>query len=188
MSSDPKPLDLVIGALEAGLVLAKAEMALCDKIGDADGFGEAEAKATALRVAMALCGREATLPNTMSLAAALTSAVAVANEAVTEWDRAPSGARPGKILMALAGHLPGYRKETDLIHAALYQATARNVAAPKKATPRVSDDDKDAITVSLDGRELRGWSYANEEARRQKMLQAREYVEGWCDGREARHG
>jgi hypothetical protein len=65
----------------------------------------------------------------VSLAAALTSAIAVANQAVTEWDRAPSGARPGKILMALAGHLPGYRKDTDLIHAALFQATARNGVA-----------------------------------------------------------
>jgi hypothetical protein len=104
-------------------------MARCQKHGDTDAFSEAEAKATALRVAMTLCGREATLPDTASLAAALASAIAVADEAVTEWDRAPSGARPGKILMALAGHLPGYRKDTDLIHAALYQATARNVAA-----------------------------------------------------------
>jgi hypothetical protein len=124
VSPGPKPLDLVAGALETGLELAKAEMTRCRKDGDEDAFTEAEAKATALRVAMALCGREATLPDTMSLAAALTSMIAVANEAVTEWDRAPSGARPGKILMALAGHLPGYRKDTDLIHAALYHATA----------------------------------------------------------------
>lgn len=52
--------------------------------------------------------------------------------------------------------------------------------------PRVVDNDKDEVTVSLDGRELRGWSYATDDERRQKMLQAREYVEGWCDGREAR--
>jgi len=129
MSPDPKPLDLVAGALKAGLDLAKAEMARCRNDGDVDAFTEAEAKATALRVAMALFGREATLPDTVSLAAALTSAIAVANQAVTEWDRAPSGARPGKILMALAGHLPGYRKDTDLIHAALFQATARNGVA-----------------------------------------------------------
>lgn len=49
--------------------------------------------------------------------------------------------------------------------------------------PRVTDDDSGEITVSLDGRELRGWSYANDGERRQKMLLAREY--GWCDGREA---
>jgi hypothetical protein len=53
--------------------------------------------------------------------------------------------------------------------------------------PRVIDDDRDEITVMLDGRQLRGWSYASDSERRQKMLQAREYVEGWCDGREARH-
>jgi hypothetical protein len=127
VSTDPKPLELVNGALQAGLDLAEAEMERCHKAGDADAFAEAEAKATALRVAMTLCGREATLPDTPSLAAALASAVAVAAEAVTEWDRAPSSARPGKILMALAGRLPGYRKDTDLIHAALLQATARNV-------------------------------------------------------------
>lgn len=51
--------------------------------------------------------------------------------------------------------------------------------------PRVTDNDKDEITVTLDGRELRGWSYVNDAERRQKMLQAREYVEGWCDGNEA---
>jgi len=48
--------------------------------------------------------------------------------------------------------------------------------------PRVSDNDKDEITVSFKGKELRGWSYSNDHERRQKMLQAREYVEGWCDG------
>jgi hypothetical protein len=134
---DPKSIDLVASALETGLELARAEMARCQKHGDTDAFSEAEAKATALRVAMTLCGREATLPDTASLAAALASAIAVADEAVTEWDRAPSGARPGKILMALAGHLPGYRKDTDLIHAALYSATARNVAAG--TTPKVEE-------------------------------------------------
>lgn len=51
--------------------------------------------------------------------------------------------------------------------------------------PRVVDDDKDQITVTLDGRELRGWSYKDDTERRMKMLAAREYVEGWCDGREA---
>jgi hypothetical protein len=81
--------------------------------------------------------RAGTLPDTASLAAALTSAIAIADEAVTEWDRSPSGARPGKILMALSGRLPGYRKDTDLIHAALYHATARNIAAG--ITPKVEE-------------------------------------------------
>jgi hypothetical protein len=50
--------------------------------------------------------------------------------------------------------------------------------------PSVTDDDAGEITVALNGRELRGWSYQNEDERRTKMLCAREYVEGWCDGRE----
>ena len=48
--------------------------------------------------------------------------------------------------------------------------------------PRVTDNNNDEITVSLDGRELRGWSYKDEAERRIKMLCAGEYVEGWCDG------
>lgn len=52
--------------------------------------------------------------------------------------------------------------------------------------PRVTDDDKGEIIVSLRGKELRGWSYTNDAERRQKMLAAREYIEGWCDGREAK--
>lgn len=52
--------------------------------------------------------------------------------------------------------------------------------------PRVTDDDKSEIKVTFKGRELRGWSYASYDERRTKMLAAREYVEGWCDGRDAR--
>lgn len=60
------------------------------------------------------------------------------------------------------------------------------VAVPvKREQPRLTDDDKGEISVTLDGKKLRGWSYAVDDERRQKMLQAREYVEGWCDGREA---
>lgn len=56
----------------------------------------------------------------------------------------------------------------------------------KDTQPRVIDDDKGSIIVSLRGRELRGWSYKDDAERRAKMLAAREYVEGWCDGRDAR--
>ena len=48
--------------------------------------------------------------------------------------------------------------------------------------PRVIDNDRDEISVSLNGKELRGWNYASDDERRQKMLMAREYVEGYCDG------
>ena len=51
-------------------------------------------------------------------------------------------------------------------------------------TPRVKDNDRDEITVTLDGKELRGWSYENEAERRVKMLAAREFVEGWFQCRE----
>lgn len=50
--------------------------------------------------------------------------------------------------------------------------------------PKVIDNDRDEITVELGGKELRGWSYKDENERRVKMLCAREYVEGWCDGKE----
>jgi len=50
--------------------------------------------------------------------------------------------------------------------------------------PKVYDNDRDEVTVKLDGQELRGWSYANDNERRIKMLCAREYVEGWCDASE----
>jgi len=53
-----------------------------------------------------------------------------------------------------------------------------------KVNPRVTDDDRDSITVTLDGKELRQWSYANDAERRVKMGFAREYVEGWCDSRD----
>lgn len=49
--------------------------------------------------------------------------------------------------------------------------------------PRVIDNDSGEITVALDGKELRGWSYVRDDERRTKMFCAREYVEGWCDGR-----
>lgn len=51
-------------------------------------------------------------------------------------------------------------------------------------TTPVKDNDRDEITVTLDGKELRGWSYENETERRVKMLLAREFVEGWFQGSE----
>lgn len=51
--------------------------------------------------------------------------------------------------------------------------------------PRVVDNDRDEIAVTLDGKEIRGWSYNDEAERRMKMLAAREFVEGWYAGREA---
>lgn len=47
---------------------------------------------------------------------------------------------------------------------------------------RVKDNDRDEITVMSGETEVRGWSYANDQERRVKMLCAREYVEGWHQG------
>lgn len=51
-------------------------------------------------------------------------------------------------------------------------------------TARVTDNDLDEITVTLDGKEIRGWSYSSDRERRVKMLCAREFVEGLYVGRE----
>ena len=51
-------------------------------------------------------------------------------------------------------------------------------------TPRVIDNDRDEIVVTLNGNELRGWSYSTEQERRVKMLCAREFVEGFHAGRQ----
>ncbi len=58
------------------------------------------------------------------LLAALKSAVKVAGDAATEWDNAPEGMRAGKIIIALAGELKGYRSDTDAIHRTIAEATA----------------------------------------------------------------
>jgi hypothetical protein len=56
------------------------------------------------------------------LLAALKTAIRIADEARDEWDKAPSGMRAGKLLIALSGHLKGYRPDIDSIHAALAAA------------------------------------------------------------------
>jgi hypothetical protein len=73
-----------------------------------------------------------------------------------------------------------HKRDRDLIASALRLASRQEVSV---TLPRVIDNDRDEITVLLDGKELRGWSYASDQERRTKMLCAREYVEGFCDGR-----
>lgn len=51
--------------------------------------------------------------------------------------------------------------------------------------PRITDNDRDEITATINGKEIRGWSYASEAERRTKMLAAREFVEGWCQAMDA---
>lgn len=58
---------------------------------------------------------------------------------------------------------------------------------PKPDTrPRVIDNDAGEISITFNGKDLRGWSYADDAERRVKMLMARDYVEGWCDGRDSK--
>lgn len=68
----------------------------------------------------------------------------------------------------------------------LYGCQGRVDFSPQKKAPRVADNDCGEITVTFGGKELRGWSYKDDAERRVKMTAAREYVEGWCDGRDAR--
>lgn len=50
---------------------------------------------------------------------ALRRAIKIADEAREEWDKAPNTMRAGKILIALSGNCPGYRRDIDEIHEAL---------------------------------------------------------------------
>jgi hypothetical protein len=61
-----------------------------------------------------------------ALLEALKSAIAIADEAAREWDKAagPPAPRAGKILLALCGHLRGYRMDIDEIHATIAKAEA----------------------------------------------------------------
>lgn len=67
--------------------------------------------------------------------AALRSAIKIADEARDEWDKAPSGMRAGKIIIALSGRLPGYRADIDAIHAALIRPTNTLPDAPPAPQP-----------------------------------------------------
>jgi hypothetical protein len=58
---------------------------------------------------------------------------------------------------------------------------------PKKTFPRLIDNDRNEITVTLNGKELRGWSYDNDDERYLKLRMAREYCEGFGDGYERGH-
>ena len=59
----------------------------------------------------------------VKVALAAEAIVALAAEAHAEWDR-DNDARVGKILIALAGGIKGYRPDTDAFHASLSALTA----------------------------------------------------------------
>lgn len=57
-----------------------------------------------------------------ALRTALQSAIKIASEAADEWDKAPAGMKAGKLLLALCGHLKGYRADIDAVHATLAES------------------------------------------------------------------
>jgi hypothetical protein len=50
--------------------------------------------------------------------------------------------------------------------------------------PRVTDNDKGSIFITWQGKQIRGYSYQSDNERRMKMVYAREYIEGWVDGKD----
>ncbi len=48
--------------------------------------------------------------------------------------------------------------------------------------PRLIDNDEGEITVTINGYEIRGWSYADRDEHILKMRMAREFCEGWHIG------
>lgn len=45
--------------------------------------------------------------------------------------------------------------------------------------PRITDNDAGEIIATVDGKEVRGWSYKDDDERRLKMRMAHEFAEGW---------
>lgn len=45
--------------------------------------------------------------------------------------------------------------------------------------PHIIDNDHGEITATVNGQEVRGWSYKDDAERRAKMLMAHEFAEGW---------
>ena len=54
--------------------------------------------------------------------------------------------------------------------------------------PRVFDNNRGAVLVTWNGRQIRGYSYQSDEQRRLKIRLAHEFVEGWIDGDESAFG
>lgn len=45
--------------------------------------------------------------------------------------------------------------------------------------PRITDNDRDTITATMDGEPVRSWLYLTDGDRRTKMKMAHEFAEGW---------
>ena len=50
--------------------------------------------------------------------------------------------------------------------------------------PRVFDNGRGAVLVTWQSRQIRGYSYQNDDERKLKIKYAHEFVEGWIEGRE----
>jgi hypothetical protein len=65
------------------------------------------------------------------------------------------------------------------IAAAIAKAIRATVQERPMPDPRITDNDAGDITASVDGKEIRGWSYKDAAEQRIKMLMAHEFAEGW---------
>ena len=48
--------------------------------------------------------------------------------------------------------------------------------------PKLIDNGRGAVIVTVDGRQVRGFSYQGDSERALKMRLAREFIEGWVEG------
>lgn len=53
-------------------------------------------------------------------------------------------------------------------------------------TIKIIDNDAGEITATVQGKEVRGWSYETDGQRRTKMQMAQEFAEGWFQATEAK--
>lgn len=52
------------------------------------------------------------------------------------------------------------------------------------ADPKITDNDAGEITATVNGAEVRGWSYKTSGEQREKMRMAHEFAEGWFQATE----
>ncbi|MGB0750179.1 MAG: hypothetical protein ACPGO3_15670 [Magnetospiraceae bacterium] len=60
------------------------------------------------------------------------------------------------------------------------------MAAQMISRPIVIDDDKGTVTAEFLGDEVRSWVYRDRAEQREKMIRAREFVEGWYQANKRR--
>lgn len=82
----------------------------------------------------------------LTIKQALERAIKIAGEAREEWDGAPAGMRAGKIIIALAGDCPGYRRDIDEIHETL--AAARRTMPGTHSDPIIDAAERAVLGLS----------------------------------------